>query len=64
REGVLKLGILNGTFSFPRGCRHGGTEFSTAFCDFITWMLNVAPAERPRCPEVIERTQELITRRR
>ncbi|CAN0457210.1 unnamed protein product [Discosporangium mesarthrocarpum] len=62
RDGVLKLGILNGTFSFPRGRCHMGTEFSEAFCAHISWMLNVDPASRPHCPEVMKRTQELLSR--
>ncbi|CAM9862295.1 unnamed protein product [Ectocarpus sp. 12 AP-2014] len=64
REGVMKLAILNGKFSFPRGRRGPlGQEYSTGFCELIGWMLTADPASRPRCPEIIKRIQELITRR-
>ncbi|CAN0317114.1 unnamed protein product, partial [Laminaria digitata] len=64
REGVLKLAILNGKFTFPRGRRGPlGAEYSTGFCDLISWMLDANPASRPRCPKVIQRVQDLMTRR-
>lgn len=61
---MLKLAILNGKFTFPRGRRGPhGAEYSTGFCDLISWMLTVDPANRPRCPEIVTRVQELLTRR-
>lgn len=64
REGVLKLAILNGKFTFPRGRRGPlGAEYSSGFCDLISWMLDANPASRPRCPKVIQRVQDLMTRR-
>ncbi|CAM9484570.1 unnamed protein product [Hapterophycus canaliculatus] len=64
REGVMKLAILNGKFTIPRGRRGPlGQEYSTAFCELIGWTLTADPASRPRCPEVIKRVQELVSRR-
>ena len=64
RDGVLKLAILNGKFTFPRGRRGPlGQEYSTGFCDLISWMLTADPASRPRCPEIMKRVQGLMTRR-
>ena len=60
----MKLAILNGKFTFPRGRRGPlGAEYSTGFCDLISWMLDANPASRPRCPKVIQRVQDLMTRR-
>ncbi|CAN0294389.1 unnamed protein product [Ascophyllum nodosum] len=64
RDGVSKLAILNGAFSFPRGGRGPhGDEYSKGFCDLVSWTLTVDQASRPRCPEVIQRAQEIVKRR-
>lgn len=64
REGVMKLAILNGKFTIPRGRRGPlGQEYSAAFCELISWTLTADPASRPRCPEIIKRVQEMVTRR-
>eukprot|EP00752_Nemacystus_decipiens_P014345 g12762.t1 len=64
RDGVLKLAILNGKFTFPRGRRGPlGQEYSNGFCELIGWMLTADPASRPRCPEIMKRVQDLISRR-
>lgn len=64
RDGVLKLAILNGKFSFPRGRRGPlGQEYSNDFCELIGWMLTADPASRPRCPDIMKRVQGLMTRR-
>ena len=60
----MKLAILNGKFTFPRGRRGPlGSEYSTGFCDLISWMLDANPSSRPRCAKVIQRVKELMTRR-
>ncbi|CAN0369274.1 unnamed protein product, partial [Phaeothamnion confervicola] len=40
REGVLKLAIVNGKFSFPPGRRCGGNAYSDGFCELVQWVLN------------------------
>lgn len=61
---MLKLAILNGKFTFPRGRRGPlGQDYSNGFCELVGWMLTADPASRPRCPEVMKRVQGLMTRR-
>ena len=53
REGVLKLAILNGSYSVPAGRRMRTCVFSEPFMSLIKAMLAVDPQERPFIPEVL-----------
>ncbi|KAG5187516.1 kinase-like domain-containing protein [Tribonema minus] len=61
RDGVLKLGIINGRFDFPRGNRNAaGCAYSAPFCGLISWMLNPDHTQRPHLPQVLERAARVL----
>jgi serine/threonine kinase 16 len=63
-EGVLKLAILNGRFSFPADTTAptGDQRFSPAFCALVQTCLQPDPSRRPFLAEVVKQTRGLIGR--
>ena len=59
-QGVEKLGILNGRYTFPKGYYHNGNTFSTPFVDLIKRMLNTDPATRVHLDEVMALTESIV----
>jgi serine/threonine kinase 16 len=60
REGVLRLAILNGRFSYPPHYRHRDCQFSEAFVGLVSDMLQLAPRDRPSAADVAERCQRML----
>lgn len=60
REGVLRLAILNGRFSFPAHYRHRDCQFGAAFADLISDMLKLAASDRPSAADVAARCEQLL----
>ena len=62
REGVLRLAILNGTYTVPSGNRHRNIEFSSAFAKLIDNMLAPSGTHRPFAAQVISVCEDLLNR--
>lgn len=58
REGVLRLAILNGKFTFPSGNRMRDAIFSDSFCNLISMMLHLEMSKRPFASELISRMEK------
>jgi len=61
-EGILKLAILNGRFTFPPDASSpvGTPRFSPGFCQLIKYCLQPEPAQRPFLIDVINQTRKLL----
>ena len=59
-EGLKKLAILNGRFTFPDPCWRRGEAYSPRFCSLVEAMLVVAPEERPALDDVLVGLDDLI----
>jgi serine/threonine kinase 16 len=53
KEGVLRLAIMNGKYSFPPNASHRNCKFSEAFINLIDRMLQVDITRRPFMPEIV-----------
>ena len=60
REGVLRLAILNGRFTFPAHYRHRDCQFSDAFADLISAMLKLNASDRPTAAEVAAQCEQML----
>jgi serine/threonine kinase 16 len=60
RDGVLRLAIMDGRFSFPQGRLHRGNSYSDGFCDIICSALKASPAERPGTGDLVSRALRLV----
>ena len=60
KEGVLRLAILNGRFTFPAHYRNKDCQFSDRFADLISDMLKTSPGDRPTAAEVARRCDDLM----
>lgn len=68
-EGVKRLAIINGAFSFPENRIEGASgkeivhrdcTFSQSFCDLVSDMLELQHSRRPFAGEVIKRCESMI----
>lgn len=59
-EGIMKLAILDGKFSFPKNNTYHCCSFSNPFCKFIRFMIRVDINERITIDDCIEKTKLLI----
>lgn len=59
-EGVLRLAIVNGRYTFPSNNTFQGVQYSNNFVSLIRLCLNPESAERPFLPEIIQKTQVLL----
>ncbi|KAI9022708.1 kinase-like domain-containing protein [Phycomyces nitens] len=59
--GSMALAVLNGQFKFPGGPDYQ-KQYSQAFRDLITWILNPDPKTRPDIHQVIAKVDELLSR--
>ena len=62
REGVLRLAILNGRYSYPQGMRNRNCGFSSGYVSAIDSMLQVDHTKRPFVEDIIEVLEELYTK--
>ena len=60
KEGVLRLAILNGRFTFPAHYRNKDCQFSDRFADLISDMLKTVPGDRPTAAEVSRRCDDML----
>ena len=70
-EGIKRLAILNGRFSFPdmyvltsngsKNVKNRDCNFSPSFCDMITDMLQVSHNNRPYAEDVVARCEKLLS---
>ena len=60
KEGILRLAILNGRFSYPAHYRHRDCQFSEAFVSLVNDMLQLAPNDRPSAADVADRCQRML----
>ena len=61
KEGVLRLAILNGRFTFPAHYRNKDCQFSDRFADLISDMLKTVPGDRPTAEVVASRCDDLLS---
>ncbi len=60
KEGISRLAILNGKFSFPPNNRRRDKVFGSAFCQLVSDMLNVNSDLRPFASQVINTCELLL----
>jgi serine/threonine kinase 16 len=59
-EGLKRLAILNGGFSFPDPCWRRGEAYSPSFCSLISAMLVVDSEDRPSLEDVLVGVDDLL----
>ena len=59
-EGLKKLAILNGRFSFPDPCWRRGEAYSPRFCSLIEAMLVVENEDRPSLDDILVGLDDLM----
>ena len=59
-EGLKRLAILNGRFSFPEPCWRRGEAYSPSFCNLIEAMLIVDHEDRPALEDVLTGVDDLL----
>ena len=59
-EGLKKLAILNGRFSFPDPCWRRGEAYSPRFCSLIEAMLVVEHEDRPSLDDILVGLDDLM----
>lgn len=59
-EGVLRLGILNAKYSYPKNFIMKDCQFSRLFIDLVDSMLSLDPRDRPSAYQVVETCESLL----
>ena len=58
RDGVSRLAILNGSYTFPSSFCNRDCNFSTKFVGMVEHCLQVSPEARPFCSDIMESLRE------
>jgi serine/threonine kinase 16 len=60
KEGVLRLAILNGRYTFPQFYRNRNCVYSAEYIQLIRLMLNVNHLERPHIADILPQLESLL----